>query len=402
MKHAAAAIIAAVMLLCVLSPFASAQNESADDETVAGTVTEAADEAVTATLPEDAETTTEFVSDPTKKLSDVTPRIAEIYMTRGGVSQRLLDLYPEYPNGSFFTVSGSTCAHGKSGTCTNCSLLSIHPELVGKCVKAWQCVAFARYVMYKVFGFDNYGIDRDQEPVDLDEIRPGDLIRTSSHDSIFLFEHEGWYYVYEANNTDYIDEVSFASIPRSRRYMENVSIYRAPNYDEVDADPIRDYSAEYPDASELSSDPAEAVELSAAYSVFERCAVIGNIPSGMPKDLFVREMSYLFGKSVKLLRSDGEYVSSGDVLLVFYDSDGGYSDGAPEYSSKAYTLAVKYDVDGDSEVSAFDARLALRGAIELDELEAYQLIAAELDPDAVMTTFEARTILRAALGIRDA
>ncbi|MCR5041394.1 MAG: dockerin type I repeat-containing protein, partial [Clostridia bacterium] len=57
------------------------------------------------------------------------------------------------------------------------------------------------------------------------------------------------------------------------------------------------------------------------------------------------------------------------------------------------------DVDGDKDVTAQDARLALRGAIGLQELSSIQFIAADVDADKEVTAQDARHILRMSIGL---
>ncbi len=57
------------------------------------------------------------------------------------------------------------------------------------------------------------------------------------------------------------------------------------------------------------------------------------------------------------------------------------------------------DVDGDGEVTAQDARYALRFAIDLDSYTESQKSAADADGDNEITAQDARTILRAAIGL---
>ena len=63
----------------------------------------------------------------------------------------------------------------------------------------------------------------------------------------------------------------------------------------------------------------------------------------------------------------------------------------------------KGDVSGDGNVTAEDARLALRAAVGLEHFEAgsKQFNAANADGDASITASDARLILRAAVGLED-
>ena len=57
------------------------------------------------------------------------------------------------------------------------------------------------------------------------------------------------------------------------------------------------------------------------------------------------------------------------------------------------------DIDNDGLVTPADARLALRCAVRLEELTAFQLAAADLDLDGEITPADARLILRIAVGL---
>lgn len=60
---------------------------------------------------------------------------------------------------------------------------------------------------------------------------------------------------------------------------------------------------------------------------------------------------------------------------------------------------VMGDLDGDGEVTAADARLALRAAVALDLLDEEQKKRADVDGDGKVTAADARLILRSAVGL---
>ncbi len=60
---------------------------------------------------------------------------------------------------------------------------------------------------------------------------------------------------------------------------------------------------------------------------------------------------------------------------------------------------MRGDVDKDEKISPADARLALRGAVGLEELTADFLLRADVDADGTVTPADARTILRTAVGL---
>ncbi|MBQ7637684.1 MAG: metallophosphoesterase [Clostridia bacterium] len=67
------------------------------------------------------------------------------------------------------------------------------------------------------------------------------------------------------------------------------------------------------------------------------------------------------------------------------------------YISKSEKSLLLGDIDLDSRITAADARLALRYAVKLEKLTAYQKLAANVDRDDAITASDARLILRAAV-----
>lgn len=59
------------------------------------------------------------------------------------------------------------------------------------------------------------------------------------------------------------------------------------------------------------------------------------------------------------------------------------------------------DVDNNGAVTVADARLALRSAVNLEELDEDQTIAADIDGDGHVSVADARMILRAAVHLED-
>lgn len=89
------------------------------------------------------------------------------------------------------------------------------------------------------------------------------------------------------------------------------------------------------------------------------------------------------------------YKSGTQNLRVFC---GEYSDVFSVYISPFYRLG---DVNGDGDIKADDARLALRGAVELVKLAGSAKKAADADRDGEIKAADARLILRAAVGLED-
>lgn len=57
------------------------------------------------------------------------------------------------------------------------------------------------------------------------------------------------------------------------------------------------------------------------------------------------------------------------------------------------------DIDFDGEITASDARLALRASVALEELDEWQYIAADADKDGHISASDARLILRVSVGL---
>ena len=70
------------------------------------------------------------------------------------------------------------------------------------------------------------------------------------------------------------------------------------------------------------------------------------------------------------------------------------------FDNKTVEIAVLGDVDGDGEINVADARLALRQAVSLENLNGVYLFAGKVGGDSVGVS-EARKILRAAVGLDD-
>ena len=67
----------------------------------------------------------------------------------------------------------------------------------------------------------------------------------------------------------------------------------------------------------------------------------------------------------------------------------------PCYANSSQAVYGDINLDGDLKVN--DARLALRGALELEELTDAQIFAGDIDFDGKITLYDARAILKLAL-----
>ncbi len=85
-----------------------------------------------------------------------------------------------------------------------------------------------------------------------------------------------------------------------------------------------------------------------------------------------------------------EFVGTGSVITV-NDQDGN--------TLSQYTVLVKFDVNGDGKVEPADARLALRAAVNLENYDGVQKMAADTNADGKIEPSDARVILRKAVGL---
>lgn len=101
-------------------------------------------------------------------------------------------------------------------------------------------------------------------------------------------------------------------------------------------------------------------------------------------------------ENVTVYNADGEmidkdtYIGTGFVVR-FSDEQGEVKD--------EYTVVVPCDVDGNGEITASDARTALRSSASLTTVEGFFAMAADRDNNNEITASDARTILRKSAGL---
>lgn len=103
-------------------------------------------------------------------------------------------------------------------------------------------------------------------------------------------------------------------------------------------------------------------------------------------------------EDVEILNADGTKAEKSDLIasgmqLVIKDEKGETVD--------IKTVVVPGDVDGDAQISAGDARLALRASVELEELNLWASGAADADGGNEINASDARSILRASVELED-
>lgn len=88
--------------------------------------------------------------------------------------------------------------------------------------------------------------------------------------------------------------------------------------------------------------------------------------------------------------SGDEPLASG-MKIILKDKDGNTLD--------EKTIAVLGDVDGNAQITAADARTALRASVELENLNGWELLAAKVNGNEKISAADARMILRASVGL---
>lgn len=121
------------------------------------------------------------------------------------------------------------------------------------------------------------------------------------------------------------------------------------------------------------------------------------------------ELIDLSGIRVYLYYTDGSYIEVTDYEIseINYSLAGSQDIAViyKEYSEVFPIVIRKYwrkgDVDGDGEVSSYDARQALRASVGLVELSGMTFFAADADRDDVISASDARLILRASVDLEN-
>ena len=196
-------------------------------------------------------------SNDTEAAEDDAENVPVLLSANGNGIQAKIDLIRTvYPHGSYFTKSGtahpisdlSVCPYDPNNypmpypTC-ECSLSQITKKVSGLLsgqevyqkinANRWQCLAFATYVFYNIFGHDY----TECNTVPLSEAKLGDFVRfnfssSNQHFGIFLYATSSNVVVYDANS-----DSGTTCMVRYESYQTNdsslITVFRAPNYDEV-------------------------------------------------------------------------------------------------------------------------------------------------------------------------
>ncbi len=115
-------------------------------------------------------------------------------------------------------------------------------------------------------------------------------------------------------------------------------------------------------------------------------------------DQSVNELAASINENVEVYNADGTKADSSDKIasgmqIVIKDELGNEVD--------FKTVVVPGDVDGDADIKAADARLALRASVGLENLSDWGSAAANVDGEADIKADDARNILRASVALDD-
>ena len=121
---------------------------------------------------------------------------------------------------------------------------------------------------------------------------------------------------------------------------------------------------------------------------------------------FTTDMEQIYKTTLKMTDAEtvlpGIAVEPGSYYIRIVNSGAYSSFGNVEYSLRLSLNDRKYllgDLDLNGRITAADARLALRGAVGLNQFDATQISIGDVNFDGRMTAADARLILRAAVGL---
>ena len=181
--------------------------------------------------------------------SDAPSRILSNIPTQrtGGVAARIQKLLKLFPNGSYFTTTGTTCdCDGRKSACSHSNLQSVITVLHNKYAEipafnqtkladAWTCCAFARFANFYIFGVNDYNTQENFSKVLLSDAKLGDYVifKNKRHFAIYLTQDENYFYVYDGNGSAVANEVIYMN--KYSKSKNTIEIWHANNYDIVDA-----------------------------------------------------------------------------------------------------------------------------------------------------------------------
>ena len=187
--------------------------------------------------PDGSEMKIDFI--PDSELKDKTKITPPSFVTQtggNGVETKIKELQKEW-DGKYFTVNGKACTHGRRETCSNCRLSDILKSMgisTSGYSNGYTCCAFQRYIYWKIYGEHDRSFNNKQTstPVIGDIIECRNSSNKVQHYAIYLGEDDSNYYIFDANYTGGIAQVS-AKHGMAKTKYDHYVFYHANNYDEI-------------------------------------------------------------------------------------------------------------------------------------------------------------------------
>lgn len=340
-------------------------------------------------------------------------KAAETEEPSGGVYQALLQIKAVYPDQYFyFTRSGSACYSSSGSDCllTNIPSRGGLPSGAEVGYSAWSCVGFAHYVFYCVFGTTFKSGTVVSTP------SVGDVIHTtgpgSNHHSVYLGEDSANWYVFDGNWGNACGVRWYGKISKSTCTLHE--IYHAKNYDAVNGSSVSlnltapaeettttlfSAGSEEETATRsfrYSEDTTRPSFASAELSLKEDAAeetterVSGRTPPEKPGK----------GSGRDRFSSSASSEATNAVGYAIEPAPGEIPDTKLEQIESALEGYLPGDVNLDGAVTAADARIALRAAVNLEtEIIGVMFNNCDMDGNDAITAYDARLILRTAVGL---
>lgn len=181
--------------------------------------------------------------------SDAPSRILSNVPTQrtGGVAARIQKLLKLFPNGSYFTTTGTTCdCDRRKSACSHSNLENVITVLHDKyseipTFKQTKLAVLilvapsARFANFYIFGVNDYSTQENFSKVLLSDAKLGDYVifKNKRHFAIYLTQDENYFYVYDGNGSAVANEVIYMN--KFSKSKNTIEIWHANNYDIVDA-----------------------------------------------------------------------------------------------------------------------------------------------------------------------
>lgn len=169
---------------------------------------------------------------------------ASAEISENGVQEKINELASVYSEGTYFTSDGYPCYSCSSAGCClgnipsrasadGSVVLPSGAEAQAVCGYAYSCCSFATYAFYYIFGYHF----KKCATVSRSEAKLGDAVLMYSgygpHYGIYMGEDDTYYYIYNSNGTSPLNNRVGYNQPFRKSSWYLASVYRAPNYDEV-------------------------------------------------------------------------------------------------------------------------------------------------------------------------